>query len=241
MTKPKQLAPDPTALADTLVRAGLPDDAEIETDVPLDSLKRHPRNPRKGNREKIRKSIDLHGFADVVIAQKSTRFIIAGWHRADVAREMGYAAAPLVIWRDVDDDEALRQVLDYNKASDDAEYEQVVLRDILRDLEATTEGLGATLFTGDDLLDLRRVTGDLAADAADFLDAARNDDPRVDRRPDMAGQGLDRALTMQFTFASLEEREQVTRCLNLARQDRGESMASVLARVANDWLDEHDA
>lgn len=200
--------------------SSLPSDATIEHDVELATLKRHPRNPRKGNREKIRKSIEKHGFADVVIAQVSTRYIIAGWHRQDVARELGYTHAPLVIWRDVDDDEALRQVLDYNKASDDAEYDLHALRDALGLLEATTAGLEDTLYTSDDYLDLRRITGELGAGAASFLDDVPA--PDVDAAAAAARAAADqRDSALSLTFAlTTTQRETVLRAINKAKSER---------------------
>ena len=46
----------------------------------ITELKLHPRNPRKGNVESIRESIEHNGWYGAVLVQKSTGYIIAGNH-----------------------------------------------------------------------------------------------------------------------------------------------------------------
>ena len=56
---------------------------QFEERVPLASLKRHPDNPRRGDVKAIALSINKNGFYGAVIVQRSTRYILAGNHRAD--------------------------------------------------------------------------------------------------------------------------------------------------------------
>lgn len=226
------------------IAAELPPDSTLEINVPLDMLKRHPRNPRKGNKEKIRASIKAHGFADVVIAQASTRHVIAGWHRTEVAREEGYEVAPIVIWQHVDDETAERRMLAYNKASDDAEYDLAILRDVLRDLDASADGLGDTLYDSDELLDLRRVTGDLADANTDFLGKIHTPDPSAE-----AGEARGDALrlvvsesTYSLTFPfDLSEREDVLAAVRAAKAELADdaTSAAAMAHIARQYVEQH--
>lgn len=111
--------------------------------VPLDQLIPHPRNPRKHDVPRIVASIKAHGFMGVVSVQTSTRTIIAGHGRVKAARELGMARVP-VEWKDVDDDEALRALLNNNVPEDHATYDDVSLGQVLADLAATEAGLDRT-------------------------------------------------------------------------------------------------
>lgn len=120
--------------------------------VSVDDLTSHPKNPRRGNVESIKESIEFNGFYGVVIAQKSTGHILAGNHRWKAAKESGADEIP-VIWLDVDDDHALRILLADNKTNDLAEYDEGLLNELLSDL-AENSSLEGTGFTNDDLGDL---------------------------------------------------------------------------------------
>lgn len=186
--------------------AELPPDCTLELNVPISSLRKHPRNPRRGNREKIRASIRAHGFADVVLAQATTRHVIAGWHRIDVAREEGYEVAPIVIWADVDDAEAERRMLAYNKASDEADYDLTILRDVLVDLSESTDGLDGTLWVGDEL---GEITRQLERESTPFDDLAGAISPGG---PDpVAGGAVHREEFRQVAFylATEEDRREI--------------------------------
>lgn len=121
--------------------------------VPVDALRPHPRNPRRGDVGAIRDSIAANGFYGAVVAQKSTGFILAGNHRWEAARQSGADAIP-VVWVDVDDDHALRILLADNRTNDVAAYDEAALVDVLRELEAMQGSLQGTGYTPDDLQDL---------------------------------------------------------------------------------------
>lgn len=59
------------------------------TSVPVQSIRPHPQNPRKGDVRSIGRSIEAHGFYGRVIVQKSTGYILAGNHRYIAAVESG--------------------------------------------------------------------------------------------------------------------------------------------------------
>lgn len=112
--------------------------------VPVDQLEAHPSNPRTGDVAVIGESIRSHGFYGAIVAQRSTRRILAGNHRWQAAKAEGIAEVP-VMWLDVDDDEALRVLLVDNRSNDQAGYDDAQLAFLLEDLAASQrefEGTG---------------------------------------------------------------------------------------------------
>ena len=122
---------------------------EYEERVPLDRLRPHPENPRRGQVGAILSSIEAHGFYGAVMAQRSTGHVLAGNHRLLAAAEAGLAELP-VVWVDVDDDEARRILLADNRSSDLASYDEAGLAELLGVLEDTNAGLAGTLFDAND-------------------------------------------------------------------------------------------
>lgn len=114
-------------------------DQEYEV-VPVGKLNEHPKNPRRGVVEAIEKSIDVNGWYGAVIAQKSTGYILAGNHRYRAAKKQGAKEIP-VIWREVDDETALRILLADNRTADLGTYDEDVLEEIMAGLE-TLDGTG---------------------------------------------------------------------------------------------------
>ena len=132
-------------------------------DVPVGSLSEHPSNPRQSDVGAVADSIMQNGWYGTVVAQKSTRRILAGHGRVNAARHLGLESVP-VFWVDVDDDRALRILLADNRTNDVASYDDQALADLLTDLSQGTErGLAGTGFDGAALDDL---LADLLADDA---------------------------------------------------------------------------
>lgn len=126
---------------------------EFEPECAIDSLSEHPDNPRDGDEEAIEASIDAHGFYGAVMAQKSTRFIVAGNHRHRELKRRGSAVIP-VMWLDVDDDEAVRILLNDNQSNDNAGYRDEILLGLLERMQATDVGLIGTGYGDGDLAKL---------------------------------------------------------------------------------------
>lgn len=109
--------------------------SSIET-VDISTLKPHPKNPRKGNINAILESMRVNGFYGVLIAQKSTRYVLAGNHRLLAAKQLGIEEVP-VAWVDVDKNEAMKILLADNRTNDLAQYDNDVLAELLADLKLT--------------------------------------------------------------------------------------------------------
>ena len=107
--------------------------------VPIGNLQPHPRNPRRGDVGAIQASIGHHGFYGAVVAQRSTGRILAGNHRWLAAKAAGLTEVP-VAWVDVDDAQAER-ILPDNRSNDLASYDDGALLELLRELQATDDGL----------------------------------------------------------------------------------------------------
>lgn len=116
---------------------------KIET-VPIGTLKHHPKNPRKGDVKSITESIEHNGFYGVVVAQKSTGYVLAGNHRMMAAKAAGLNSIP-VAYVDVDDATALKILLADNRTNDLATYDNKELAELLADV-SNTIGLDGTGF-----------------------------------------------------------------------------------------------
>jgi len=118
---------------------------------PIDSLLRHPDNPRLGDVDAIKESIRVNGWHGVVVTQKSTGYVLVGNHRTDAAEELAHgnfypwpdqsneeferekarwkaelASLPVHVV-DVDDETAIRIMLADNKTADRATYDDTKL------------------------------------------------------------------------------------------------------------------
>jgi hypothetical protein len=122
----------------------------LEERVDIDSLTPHPENPRQGDVGAISASLNDHGFYGTVVAQVSTRRVLAGNHRIESARALGLDEVA-VAWVDVDDDEARAIMLADNRSSDVAAYDTQALAELLAAIEQSGAGLDGTLYTLTDL------------------------------------------------------------------------------------------
>lgn len=60
--------------------------------VPIDSVRPHPQNPRRGNVDAIAQLIRANGFRGALVVQRSTGYILAGNPRWLAAKKAGLTA-----------------------------------------------------------------------------------------------------------------------------------------------------
>lgn len=121
--------------------------------VHASQIEQHPENPRNGDIDEIRNSIRYHGFYGHLGVQLSSNFIIIGNHRYEAGVLEGMSEFP-VIYLDVDDDEALRIMLNDNRSSDVAGYHDDHLLRLLKDTQNTAASLAGTGFDDEHLRQL---------------------------------------------------------------------------------------
>lgn len=133
-------------------------------DFPVDDLREHPENPRRGNVELIAGSIAVNDFYGAVLVQAGTGRVVAGNHRLKAARSLGRDTVPAIV-ADLDDDQARRILLVDNRSNDLAGYDDDVLGALLSDLAASSDLTG----TGYDDVDLGDILARLNPPSLDEL------------------------------------------------------------------------
>jgi hypothetical protein len=138
-----------------------------EADADLTTLADHPENPWQGDDAAVAESIDALGFYGAILAQVSTRRILAGHtRRRDLFAE--HVTRGPVLWLDVDDAAARRILLGDNRYGQLGSWNAARLAELLADL--APGGLEGTGFTQADL-------AIALAEAADAAGAPRDYDP----------------------------------------------------------------
>jgi len=109
--------------------------------IDIDDVKPFSKNPRKGNVDKIQQSLQANGQYRPIVVNKKTNEILAGNHTWQAAKILGWKkiAATFV---DVSKEEAKKIVLIDNKSSDDADYYNETLKELLEDLKNDLDGTG---------------------------------------------------------------------------------------------------
>ena len=125
--------------------------------LPLDAVKPHPRNPRRGDLDAIKASVDVNGFYGAVVANKRTGYILAGNHRWMAAKALELPEIP-VVWVDVGDAEEKRILAADNRTAELGGYDDAVLASLLQGLQDD----GGLLGTGYEDDDLAKLISDLS-------------------------------------------------------------------------------
>ncbi len=89
---------------------------EFDPQIPVEAIREHPRNVNEGDVGAIDSSMRRHGFAGGVLVQRSTGYIISGTPTYRTAVGQGAASIP-GFWLDIDDDQALQMMLDWNNSA----------------------------------------------------------------------------------------------------------------------------
>jgi DNA modification methylase len=101
--------------------------------VPTDSLRLHPDNPRRGDLEAIKQSLEGHGQYRPLVANRPTREVLAGNHTLVAARALGFSEIA-VTFVDATPEQARRILLVDNRTSDLAGYDDEALAELLGEL-----------------------------------------------------------------------------------------------------------
>jgi ParB-like chromosome segregation protein Spo0J len=126
--------------------------------VAIDTLERHPENPRQGDIGAISTSITENGWFGTVVAQISTRRVLAGNHRLQAAALAGLKSVP-VFWVDCDDTQARKILLADNRMSDLASWDEPYLADMLQVL-SQEDAISGTGFDVQDIEDILAAAGE---------------------------------------------------------------------------------
>lgn len=113
------------------------------TTVSVDEISQHPDNANNGDVEAIVESIEVNGFFQPILVQRSTGYIIAGNHRYVAALDLGAPVLP-VIYLDVTDAEAKRLMIVDNRTARLGRDDEAQLKDLLAELYASDIGLAGT-------------------------------------------------------------------------------------------------
>ena len=121
----------------------------INTDI--NSLLPFPNNPRRGNVNKLKESLEANGQYKPIVVQASTRYILAGNHLWQAAKEIGWNTIN-VVEVDVNATQAKKIVATDNRLGELGTYDEQELLDLLQDI--SLEGTGYESADVDDLLAL---------------------------------------------------------------------------------------
>lgn len=207
--------------------------------VPVGSLVPHPRNVNEGDVGAIVTSIKADGFLVPLIVQTDTpdgeerNVILAGKHRWLAAKELGMKTIPVVPVT-VDDTEAVRIMLNDNRARDLGRNDDEALALLLQEL-GNTGSLDGLLYDGDSIDELLRDTGLLGEQQSSFLDGYIASKPQYGPAdaPTAAGEWV----TISFTMLPAD-RDAFAEALKVAQQHyEVPTQPQALLQMARGWLE----
>lgn len=120
------------------------------TIVPVDELKPHPKNARRGNVSVIAESLKAHGQFHPIVANRRNSTIIAGHHLWRAAKSLGWPEVS-VLWVDVTEARHRRMMVVDNRSSDLGEYDMEALEALLTEIGEEGAGLSGTGFNEADI------------------------------------------------------------------------------------------
>ena len=122
------------------------------------SLVPHPKNPRTITaraRAALRRGIEQFGLVDPLVVQRSTRTVLGGHQRLDVAQELGHATVP-VVWVDVEGAEADALLILLNNPNAQGEWDYSMLSDMMASLNVDDFDVTLTGFDAADISELMK-------------------------------------------------------------------------------------
>lgn len=109
--------------------------------VPINKVKGRKQNPRRGNIDTIKESLEINGQYRPIVVNKKTSEVLAGNHTLKAAKALGWKNIA-VTYVDVNEEDATKIVLIDNRANDKAEYNNEELATVLKSLNFEFEGTG---------------------------------------------------------------------------------------------------
>lgn len=125
--------------------------------VPVENLRPHPHNPRRGNVEQIAEMLAEYGQLKPIVADPDG-LVIAGNHVLRAATERLGWDTIAVVYADLTADQALAFMVGDNRVTDIASYDDALHARVLDELAASSTNVRTAGFVSDD--ELRRVLAD---------------------------------------------------------------------------------
>ena len=107
---------------------------------PITELTLFPGNPRRGDIEAVKRSLEAFGQRKPIVVRRSDNVVIAGNHTLQAAQALGWAEIA-VVW--VDDDEVTSKAfaLADNRTAELGDYDEDALADLINDVGSLNPGL----------------------------------------------------------------------------------------------------
>jgi ParB-like chromosome segregation protein Spo0J len=99
---------------------------------PIEELRKHPKNPKRGDVDAIEESIEENGFYGAVYVQRSSGLILAGNHKYEAAIREGIREIPCILV-DCDDATAERILLSDNRTAELGKTDDSLVLRLLED------------------------------------------------------------------------------------------------------------
>jgi hypothetical protein len=110
--------------------------------IPLADLTLFPGNARRGDVDKIARSLALNGQYRPIIVRRETNEILAGNHTYQAAQQLGWETVLVTYLDGLTESAARKIVLVDNKSNDAAGYDEHALAELLASLEGDYDGSG---------------------------------------------------------------------------------------------------
>lgn len=139
--------------------------------VPIDSVTPHPQNARRGNVERIERSLREHGQYAPIVVHEETGFILKGNNTWRVLREKIGATGVLATYVKCTEAQARAILVADNRSSDDASYDEAALAALLEQIsdDGWLRSTGYEQADVDDLLALMEESGEDAYDPLEHV------------------------------------------------------------------------
>lgn len=119
-------------------------------DIPVDAIKSYPGNPRIGDVEALKVSLQVNGQYRPIVVRRETREILAGNHTWKAAKALGWETIKATFVDNITDEQAARIVLADNRYSDLATYSVPDLTALLESFPKLENGSYELIGTGYD-------------------------------------------------------------------------------------------